>query len=286
MLFDILDSGLRQGLLLIPLAVGVHVAFRLARYPDLTADGSMIVGSSVAVLILFAGYAPVIALVGGALAGGLLGMMTAIVSEYLGVDRILAGIGTSLFAYSLSLRFLGRGNVPLPLEMNTIYSGSTPEAIVSGAVCIFALVIVCLITASRLGLRLRAVGENEKLAGILGARTRLRLILGLFWANVCVGLSGALLVEHQRFTDVGQGAGSLFIGLACILLGTAMPGHSRLLAGILWSAMGAIVYASIIAGALRLGLQPGDLRAVTAILVIATTMLAKKIAPGERLPLF
>src|ERR1017187_891226 len=110
-------SALRQGFLLIPLALGVHVAFRFARYPDLTADGSFLVGSSICVTATVVGIPPMLAILAGAAAGGLLGVLTAVLSELLGLDRVLAGMSTSLIAYTVALRVLGRGNVALPTGM-------------------------------------------------------------------------------------------------------------------------------------------------------------------------
>lgn len=283
---DVLESGLRQGLLLLPLAVGVHIAFRLARYPDLTADGSMILGGAASAVLLLNGQSALVALVAGALVGGLLGSTTAMISEFLGVDRVLAGIATSLMAYSLALRVMGRGNTALPAEVSTLYSQVASDVWVSAAASSLLLLTVCIVAVSRFGLRLRAVGENEELASLLGANTSLRLVAGLFWANACVGLAGALLLQYQRFADVGQGTGSLFVGIACVLIGTAMPGHSGLVKGIVWSAAGATIYSCLIAAALQLGLRPGDLRGLTALFVVLITLLARRVSPGDRLPLF
>jgi len=285
MLFDVLASGLRQGAMLVPLALGVHVAFRLARYPDLTPEGSLIIGGTCSMLVLPSGH-PILAILCGMVAGGALSLMTSILSECLHADRVLAGIGTSLCAYSLALRFLGRGNVALSPETATIYSQQSSDVVVSLLIVGALTAVVAALAASPMGLKLRVVGENEPLARILGGHPATRMILGLFWANCCVGLSGALLVQHQRFVDVGQGAGTLFIGLASVLLGTAMPGTTRVALGVAWSGLGAILYACVIAAALRVGLMPGDLRALTAIFVLSIALLARYLLPGERLPLF
>lgn len=285
LLVDILSAGLRQGLLLVPLAIGVHVSFRLLRYPDLTPDGSLIIGGASCALLLMAGADPVLALVGGAVSGGLSGILTGLLSEYLGLDRILAGIAVSLFSYSITLRLLGRGNLPLPRGMNTVYEWPCDEWLISmllGAALVF---LICWIAGGRWGLKLRAVGENSELVEILGGNRKIRVCAGLFLANCCVGLSGGLLLESQRFVDVGQGAGALFIGLACVLVGMALPVHNVRL-GLVFSAAGAILYASLIAGVLRLGLQPGDLRAMTAVLVLLTVLIGRRFTGRSHVPLF
>lgn len=286
-MFDILESGIRQGVLLVPLAMGVHVAFRFIRYPDLTADGSILMGSSLSVVALSDGVHPLAAILIGMLGGGALGCVTALLSEVVGLDRILAGISSSLLSYTIALRVLGRGNMALPLGLNTIFGYFSSYLTVSGLAAGCVLLGVVLVARSQVGLRLRAVGENQQLSAELGGRVGLRVCVGLFWANACVALSGGLLAQYQRFVDVGQGAGTLFAGLACILIGGAIPLGHRMVPSIIASAAGAIIYASLIAISLRAGFRPGDLRAVTAVLVIITAWLGMRFVPkDERVPLF
>jgi putative tryptophan/tyrosine transport system permease protein len=284
---EIVESGLRQGLLLVPLAAGIHIAFRFAHFPDLTPDGSILLGSSLSSIMLLNGWTPVLALAAGMLGGGTMGCITAFLSEFVGLDRILAGIATSLLAYTMTLRILGSGNVALPVDSITVFGSAVPDFLVMALSAAATLLAVALYARSRFGLRLRAVGENEQLSEQLGGRVGVRISLGLFWANACVALTGGLLAQYQRFSDVGQGAGTLFVGLACILIGGALPTGGRLIPRIGASALGAVVYACLIAASLRVGLRPGDLKAVTAILVIVTAWLGNRFLPAaERSPLF
>ena len=284
MIWSLVESALRQGLLLVPLALGVHVAFRFARYPDLTADGSLLVGSAICVTAMLSGMPSTLALVTGALGGGLLGSITAVVSEKLCVDRVLAGLATSLAAYTVALRVLGRGNVAIPASVITVFDASRSDIAVSALAAIVTISIVFAIARSQAGLRIRAVGENRELVGQLGGAVSLRTTAALIWANVCVALSGSLLAQHQRFVDVGQGAGTLFIGLACVLIGGALPGGSHIIGGLVGSACGALLYSLLIAFALSLGLNPGDLKAITAGLVILAAWTGQHVFPTEGRP--
>lgn len=287
MLWSLAESALRQGLLLVPLALGIHVAFRFARYPDLTADGSLLVGSAVCTTATLFGMSSIFAILAGALGGGILGAVTALLSEKLGLDRVIAGMATSLASYTVALRVLGRGNVALPITTVTVFSGPTSDIAVSAFAAVVLVFIVSLIAKSRAGLRVRAVGENRDLAAQLGGSVAFRTTAGLLWANTCVAFSGSLLAQHERFVDISQGAGTLFIGLACVLIGSALPVGYHLVAGLVSSACGAILYAFLIALALSFGLNPGDLKAITAALVIMAVWAGQRVFPREgRLSLF
>jgi putative ABC transport system permease protein len=95
------------------------------------------------------------------------------------------------------------------------------------------------------------------------------------------------MAQHERFVDVSQGTGTLFVGLACILIGGAFPVGYRLIIGLASSAAGAIMYAFLIAVALGVGMAPGDLKALTAVLVILAALAGQRIFPTEsRLSMF
>lgn len=282
MFWSLTESGLRQGLLLVPLALGIHVAFRFVRYPDLTADGSLLVGSAVCTTATLYGVSPLFAILAGAVGGGMLGAVTALLSEKLGVDRIIAGMATSLAAYTVALRVLGRGNVAVPIAAVTIFSGPTSDIAVAAFAALVLVFIVSVIAKTRAGLRVRAAGENGDLAAQLGGSVAFRTTAGLLWANMCVALSGSLLAQHERFVDISQGAGTLFIGLACVLIGSALPVGYHLVAGLVSSACGAILYAFLISLALSVGFAPGDLKAITAALVVLTVWAGQRVFPTER----
>lgn len=280
-------STLRNGLLIAPLAMGIAVAFRLLRYPDLTADGSLIMGSATTVLALNGDLGWGGALLAGTLAGGTAGLVTATLSEGLGLDRILAGIATTLICYTAFLRVVGGGNRPLALDTITVYEIGMPDIAVSIIVTVFLGFVVVALVSSSWGLWLRAVGENPKLVFRLGRKVRPRVIGGVVFANAIIGFGSSLATQHDRFIDVTQGAGSVFVGLACVLVGSLVPGQARPWVAIVSAAVGALMYSLIIATALRMGLFPSDLRALTALLVVCAAVLANRLTrDSERIPLF
>ncbi|HAT51445.1 MAG: hypothetical protein HQL07_04350 [Nitrospirae bacterium] len=281
MFMVIAEAALRQGLLLIPIAVGVYLSFRILRFADLTPDGSILIGGSACVVLLQSGCTPWCALFGGAVAGAATGCVTGLLSEYGGVDRVLAGLGTSMAAYTVALRVLGRGNVAITDSTDTIYSYLVNDIVISCVICIFVLTIVTLLLKTRLGLVLRAVGENSGLVSQLGGVPAFYRFAGLAFANALVGFGGGMLAQNQGFFDINQGVGTLFIGLAGVLIGMSLPFKDRPCFGPLVTALGTLIFALLTALALRMGVFPGDIKFLTATLVIGAAWFARLSSRGR-----
>ena len=97
--------------------------------------------------------------------------------------------------------------------------------------------------------------------------------LGLAIANSLIGLSGALLVQYQGFADVQMGLGMVVWGVASVILGESLVGSRAvglLLAG---AVMGSVLFRLLVAIALRWGLNPNDLKLVTAVFVLIALTL-------------
>jgi len=100
--------------------------------------------------------------------------------------------------------------------------------------------------------------------------------LGLALSNGCVAFSGALIAQYQGFADVGMGVGTLVGGMAAVILGeTLKRGRWGLWATIAMVAFGAMLFRALIALALRIGLNPIDLKLATAAFVLAALALPK-----------
>jgi putative ABC transport system permease protein len=106
------------------------------------------------------------------------------------------------------------------------------------------------------------------------------ILMGCAISNGLVGLAGAVVAQGQGFADVGMGIGMIVMGLASVIIGEALfrpRGMARLL---LAAIGGAFCYRLFITIALRLGMGPGDLKLITAVLVIialAIPFIRKKL---------
>jgi len=121
---------------------------------------------------------------------------------------------------------------------------------------------------TELGLALRATGDNKQMVRSLGVNTDLTVILGLGLSNGLVALAGALVAQHQGFTDVKMGIGMIIIGLASVIIGEAIVRNKTIKWATLGVVLGSVIYRLVITIALRMRLNPNDLKLITAILVI------------------
>jgi len=86
-------------------------------------------------------------------------------------------------------------------------------------------------------------------------------------SNGLIALSGALLAQYQGFADVQMGIGIIVLGLASVIIGEALVGTRALGLMICGAIMGAILFRLLVALALRWGMNPNDLKLITAVFV-------------------
>ncbi len=277
--YALIVNMLEQGFLFGFLGLGVLITFRFFRFPDLTAEGSYPLGGAVAATLLVAGVHPVLATAAAVLAGILAGMLTAFVHTKLRINNIVAGIIVMTALYTVNLRIMGRANISL-LNVNTLYDDAqaalgVPES--SGAIVVivltFVLLIIVAVALARfmrtdLGLAVRATGENEKMIRSLGVDTDRTKLIGLALSNGAIALSGAMVAQDHGFADIGMGIGILVTGAAAVMIGEALFGDRSIEHWIVATIVGVLIYRFLVALALRVGLDPVDLKLITAVLLL------------------
>jgi len=306
MSFLIFDTALQQGLLYAIAVFGVVITFRLMNFPDLTVDGSFTLGAAVLASLLASGYSIGISIICSVIAGFLAGVTTAVLTRKLGISKILSGILVMLILYSVNLRIMGRANISL-LRIDTLF---TPFENLSHTVFLLfilgftAIILLFLLYLSitKLGLFLRATGDNEFMVRSQGVNTNWVFIIGVGLSNALVALSGGLVAQSQGFADVGMGIGMIITVLAALIIGESfiamMQSAKRALfkkketqtkVQLPWGVfneffaaiVGAFLYFLIIAVCLQLGLAPTDLKLATGLLVIIGISLRFKKTASE-----
>ncbi|MBG9775570.1 ABC transporter permease [Brevibacillus laterosporus] len=281
-------GALEQGLLFAVMALGVYLTFRILNFPDLTVDGSFALGGAMAATLITEGTHPVLATFVATGVGALAGAFTGVLTTKGKINGLLAGILTMIALYSINLRIMGKSNVPL-LRETTLYSiaqdMSIPDFTVngitffSGVALLFLMGILILkgvldyFLHSDVGLDLRATGDNPTMIRSYGVGTDGTLIMGLALSNALVALSGALIAQYQGFGDVNMGIGMIIIGLASVIIGEVIVGDKSIMRATLAVIIGSLLYRFVIAYALKIGLSPGDMKLITALLVIVALTL-------------
>jgi putative tryptophan/tyrosine transport system permease protein len=293
----LLIGALTIGLILSLLALGVFISFRVFEFPDITADGSITLGAALAAVLLVAGVHPFVATASAFVAGALAGTLTGVIHTRFGINKLLSGILVMTALYSINLHVMGKSNVPLLSERTlatlaergaTWARGGARDLDVWGwevglrdaGMLVAALIVVVAIAGclyaffrTNLGTAMQAAGDNPQMIRALGVNVENMIVLGLALSNGLVAVSGALLAQYQGFADVQMGIGMVVWGLASIIIGEALVGVRQLGFVIIGAVLGSVLFRLLVAIALRGGLDPNDLKLVTAAFVFAALIL-------------
>jgi len=287
----LLIGALSLGLILSFLALGVLISFRILRFADITAEGSLPLGAAIAAVLLARGVEPTLA-TAAAFCGGLLaGSITGVLHTKFKIHGLLAGILVMTALYSVNLDIMGRSNVPLISKVTLASYAEWAGAAILGSgpglsllgwevstrdAFVFVLILVAVSVAglilyiffrTDLGTAMRATGENDQMIRALGVNVEHMIVFGLAFSNGLIGLAGALLAQYQGFADVQMGIGMMVLGLASVIIGEALVGPGSLGLSIAGAVMGSVLFRLLVAIALRWGLDPNDLKLITAVFV-------------------
>lgn len=258
---------LEQSLIFAFMVLGLYISYKILDFPDLTVDGSFSLGASVVAISLVNGIDPIIAMILACIAGSLAGFITGYIHVKYNITNLLSGIIVMSGLYSINLRIMGRSNIPL-FNINTMFtSGNALLKII--LLLIVVKLILDFILKTKFGFALRAMGDNEVLLISLGINEKNIKIIGLMLANSLVAFSGGLLAQYQGFSDVGMGTGTIITGLASIIIGESVFKETKFINMTLLVILGSVIYKFIISITLTLGMNPGDLKLITSIIVIA-----------------
>lgn len=277
-LINALPGAVSQGLVWGIMALGVYVTYRILDVADLTVDGSLATGGAVCVMMIRAGVNPWVALLAALVAGGVAGLVTALLHTKCGIPAILAGILTQLALYSVNLRIMGgKSNQPVSVDKyNLIVSQRyVREFSLSNPMIPIIIVLAAIIGilywffGTEKGCSIRATGANKNMARAQGINPDNDIILGLILSNALVALSGALIAQYQGAVDVNMGRGAIVIGLAAVIIGEVVfKKIKHNFAGTLtFVTLGAVIYYIVIQITLLLGLNTNDLKLITAVIV-------------------
>lgn len=256
----LLLGSLQLGLIYGLLAIGVFIAFRILNIPDLTAEGSFTLGLAVSARLTLLGH-PYLGIASAILAGGLAGCITGLFQTKLYIHPVLAGILTMSGLYSVNLLIMGSSSNLSLIGSNTIFKiiiDAFPNITKEGVKVLLPLcvVIVCVILMilffkTRIGLCIRATGNNEEMVKASSINVDATKILALAAANGCIALSGALISQYQGFADINSGVGVIVVGLASVIIGELVCRKDSITIGLIAAVIGSVLYRYMIAIALK-----------------------------------
>lgn len=265
-MISLILTSVEQGLIFAVLAMGVFITYKILDIADLSVEGTFPLGAFAFAKFIMMGFNPIVSTLLALCFGTLAGLLTATLFIKLKIKPLLAGILTMTILHSVNLRINGKSNIPLFKYPSVFEMGS--KIIVLVIIVIVIKIILDQFLKTETGYLLITTGDNESLVRSLGANSNRYKLIGLMIANGLVALSGALMAQYQGFVDITMGSSIIVIALASIIIGDTIKKKSNGLKLTTRAILGAVVYKIIGGIAIELGLQPGDLRAINAIIVI------------------
>lgn len=304
---SLLIGSITIGLILALLALGIFISFRIFDFPDITAEGSFAFGAATGASLIVAGWNPLLASGMAFLAGACAGALTGTIHTRFKINPLLAGILVMTALYSVNLHVMGKSNMPL-LNQSTLFtwveqfslqlSGENSRVLLLGwsvavkdlwllLFCSIGIALFCLLLwwffRTNLGTAMRATGDNDQMIRALGVNTKAMIIIGVALSNGFIALAGALLAQYQGFADVQMGMGMMVWGLASVIIGEAIINDNSLGMVIIGAVVGSVLFRLLVAIALRWGLNPNDLKIITAAFVFIALILPQLLQNKKKL---
>ena len=234
-------SSLQYAALLLLPALGGVISER-SGVVNIAMEGMMLTGAFFAVAIDLAMHNVWIAVAGAMLTGGLIALIHAIVSIRYRADQIVSGVAINIFAAGITVflvnRLYGLSDVGSVGAKDTIPNLSIPlldsipffgriffqQNVMVYIALILLVAIQVLLFRTRLGLRIRSVGEHPQAADTAGINVYALRYGAVVTSGILSGLAGAFLSIGIANTFVpGMTDGRGYIALAAMIFGKWTP---------------------------------------------------------------
>lgn len=273
------QTALELGLICSLTVLALFLSYSMLNVCDLSTDGCFTLGASVGAVVAIAGH-PLLSIPAAMAAGVVSGFVTAFLQTRMGVDSLLAGIIVNTGLYSVNIAIMGGSSL---LNMNktdtiftmaedmltgTVFAGQNVLLVVLVVVAV-AVAIITLFLKTRLGLAIRATGNNPDMVRSSSINPVFTTIVGLCVANAFTGLAGCLLAQSQKSVNIDIGTGMVTMALASLLIGGTFMGNGGILKCAIGVVLGSIIFRIVYTVALRLNMPAFMLKLVSSAIVIS-----------------
>ena len=273
---NVLQTALELGCIYALVALALFLSYSILNIADLSTDGCFTLGCAVACQVALTGH-PILALFAAMAAGVCSGFVTAFLQTRLGVESIMAGIIVNTGLYTINLAVMGFSSTMSLVKTDTVFSLAKGSLSFLGGWYKLAIALAMILLAgaamlgflgTRLGLSIRATGDNPDMVRASSLNPSFTITVGLCLANMLTALSGAIVGQYQKTVDINSGTGIVVIGLACLIIGETLLGRRSVKKGVIAAILGSIVYRFIYAIVFYTKIVPVEcLKLLTAIIV-------------------
>ena len=272
------ETALKLGLICSLTVLALFLSYSMLNVCDLSTDGCFTLGAAVGAAVAVSGH-PFLSILAAMLAGICSGFVTGFLQTKMGVDSLLAGIIVNTGLYSINIAVMGGSSLINMNRTDTVFSmmkdvlADTPlkgrTDIIVALIAVAAVVAFLVVfLKTRLGLAIRATGNNADMVKSSSINPVFTTIIGLCIANSFTALSGCLLSQSQKSVDINIGQGMVTIALASLLIGGTILGKGGIFVRAVGMVLGSFVFRLVYTVALRFNLPAFMLKLVSSVLVI------------------
>ena len=271
------ETALKLGLICSLTVLALFLSYSMLNVCDLSTDGCFTFGAAVGAAVAVSGH-PFLSIFAAMAAGICSGFVTAILQTKLGVDSLLAGIIVNTALYSVNIAVMGGSSLINMNRTETVFSmmketlKSTPlkrgDIVVAFIAVAIVIVFLVFFLRTRLGLAIRATGNNADMVKSSSINPVFTTIVGLCVANSFTALSGCLLSQSQKSVDINIGQGMVTIALASLLIGGTILGRGGIFVRAVGMVLGSFIFRLVYTVALRFNMPAFMLKLVSSVIVV------------------
>lgn len=274
----LIQTASELGLISALTVIALYLSYSMLNVCDLSTDGCFTLGATVGAVVTLSGH-PFLALPTAMAAGIASGFITAFLQTKMGVNSLLAGIIVNTALYSINIAVMGNSSILNLNKTDTVFTKAldllrnTPfmeqyKLIVALLAVIIVGVLLALFLRTKLGLAIRATGNNPDMVRSSSINPVFTTIVGLCIANSFTALSGCLLAQSQKSVNIDIGTGMVTIALASLLIGNVFLGRKKIPLQIVGMVLGAFVFRLVYTIALRFDMPAFMLKFVSSVIVV------------------
>ena len=274
----LLQTAGELGLISALTVLALYLSYSMLNVCDLSTDGCFTLGATVGAVVAISGH-PYLSIPAAMAAGLVSGFVTAFLQTKMGVNSLLAGIIVNTALYSVNIAVMGKTSQLSMNRADTVFTKAKDlldgtflagqyKLIVAAVAVIAVCVILALFLKTKLGLAVRATGNNPDMVRSSSINPTFTTIVGLCIANAFTALSGCLLAQSQKSVNIDIGTGMVTIALASLLIGGVFTGKRKIPVQLIGMVLGAFIFRLVYTVALRFDMPAFMLKFVSSVIVV------------------
>ncbi len=277
-IISLIQTSVELGLVSSLTVLALFLSYTMLNVCDLSTDGCFTLGAAVGAVVALSGH-PFLSIPAAMLAGVTSGFITGILQTKMGIDSLLSGIIVNTALYSINIAIMGNSSLINLNKTETVFTmlktaldGTSMAGMYKAVIAVIAVaatvIFLALFLSTRLGLAIRATGNNPDMVRSSSINPVFTTLVGLCVANAFTALSGCMLGQLQKSVNIDIGTGMVTMALASLLIGRAFLGRGKITTRAIGAVLGAVIFRIVYAVALRFNMPAFMLKFVSSVIVI------------------